>query len=275
MTRLSLHAYAVPVFALLIACSLLFAQNGQIVPQTAVVKQADGTAEYKAAERGAWQNAVKGSVLKMKSAILTGKRSTVELQFESGVTCVIGQNSYVELAKLLKNQTNNSMRTRLVLDSGQLWIEMPSYKEQTGWFDIETQSALVYVRNSVAKVIVDSNHTFIDVYRGTAKLRHKKSAKEAIVKPHQRGVVVAGREEVQVAELVSRDEQTPAPRFVQSAGASAGDELSIAMLSVQSTFAEKKDLNSIANYIALEIDKNSSIEVMFLDDVEDMLRAEG
>ncbi len=249
------------------------ADTTHIVPQEVRVRDLNGSVQFRLSPETEWDIADSKTRPRMGSNLRTLAHSTVELVFESGATVVVGANSALALANLLKNTRQGAVRTRLRIDRGHVWLEMPSYAEYKGWFDIATPTALVYVRNSVVKVVVESTTTHADVYRGSVKMRDTKTGGEVVVYPHQRGTVTAG-EKPSAVDLATAGEATK-----QRGGEVRFDvekpALKIAMLTVQSAVAEEQDLESVSHFIAGEMDKISDIKVMFLDDVEAMLRVEG
>ncbi|MBD3320152.1 MAG: SUMF1/EgtB/PvdO family nonheme iron enzyme [Chitinivibrionales bacterium] len=252
----------------------------EIVEQHAFVNEFHGSAKCRLPGQKTLSPVSKGMRLNMGTGLITPANATVEINFESGVTAVLGERSAMVLSKLLENQELKAMRTRLSLSKGHLWIEMPSYGDTKGWFDIETDNALVYVRKCVVKVFIEEDKTYVDVFRGAAKVREKKTGAEKVIPPGKRGIAHTGKPSVELVQQKKRLENIPRglSEFSKQYSTSPLPEeipLSIAMLSVHSNVASKQDLVSVSNYIASELDKVSEIDVVFLDDVKAILRAEG
>ncbi|MBD3347357.1 MAG: SUMF1/EgtB/PvdO family nonheme iron enzyme [Chitinivibrionales bacterium] len=271
--------YPTILISIFLLANFSFASK-KIVEQHAFVNDFTGNAQMKPAGSNSLENVSKGVRLKMGTELTTAAGAMIEINFESGVTAVVGEKSNVILSKLLENQELKAMRTRLNLKKGHLWIEMPSYKESKGWFDVETDNALVFVRKCVVKIFIDDDETCADVYRGAAKIREKEGGAEQVVIPGKRGIAQAGKGGVELVQQKKSLAQIPSglSEFsTQYKSSIQPDEIpiSIAMLSMHSNVASKQDLVSVSNYIATEIDKVSDIEVVFLDDVKAILRAEG
>jgi formylglycine-generating enzyme required for sulfatase activity len=220
-----------------------------------------------------------GDTLTGNVELKTGLNASAEVRFGNGISIIIGERSFIDFSKMLVHKRKKIYRTTLNLRRGQMWIEayVPA-QERTIWFDVETHDANVYVRRSILHVFVQNNTSFVDVYKGTSKVRRKKSGTEAIVKQGSRAQVIPGEEDIRILDLENLVRER---MYADSSTPAVSEDTitqlpSIAMLAVHSTVANEEDLNTFSNFISTKIDEtHDNVNVVYYDNVQRMLRAEG
>ncbi len=279
--RVRVQRMAVAVFFVLTAgiSADAAAKDGDVAAQRMMLTSISGDVECCSKTPDSLRILHTGDTLSGTVEIKTKTNASAEVKFGNGIVVIIGERSYVDFSKMLVHKKKKLYRTQLKLLRGQVWIEAGAReKKQTVWFDVLTHDARVYVRPSIMHVFVQNNISFVDVYKGSAKVRHRKTGSEAIVRQEKRGKIEADEKGISIIDLEYKVREKMLADTATAPGekTAEGRVPSIAMLAVHSTVASKKDLNTFSNFISSELDKrHKNINVVYYDNVQRMLRAEG
>ncbi len=227
----------------------------------------EGSSLYWVKKSSEWKKLTKNTLCKPGHTIKTLEKSELHLSFEPAITAIIKEKSVISLDKLLIDNSQKAIRMRLNFQKGNLGISMPPKLGYTLLFTISTPTASLFIANADFTVRVEQNNaTIIEVTRGSIKLLNNESEEKSVLFAGSRAVVLPGQANITVSNLadslIAYAKKQPKP-------------LSVAILSVYSKMLSKENLEPLSDQIAQEIEKHSNSEVLFLDEVRAMLRAEG
>lgn len=227
----------------------------------------EGSSLYWIKKNSEWKKLTKNTLCKPGHTIKTLEKSELHLSFEPAITAIIKEKSVLSLDKLLIDNTQKAIRMRLNFQKGNMGISMPQNMGYSLLFAISTPTASLFISNADFTLRVEQNNaTIIEVTRGSIKLLNNESEEKSVVFAGSRAVVLPGQASISVSNLadslVAAAKKQPKP-------------LSVAILSVYSKMLSKENLEPLSDHIAQEIEKHSNSEVLFLDEVRAMLRAEG
>ncbi len=238
----------------------------RILPQKVSLLNFSGTAQYRNADTLPWISVNRKTQFVTGGILRTKEGGRVELGMEPAVIGVLGNNSSMKFDKLHISATNNNVLTKLMLYRGSFWAEMPSYVANNLFYSIETSLSTLYLRKATVKVTVQKGETQVEVYKGAVKIRQKSSGKEVILYQNKRATIVPGSNTVSVFDMGGAKADTTDNQL---------SGMSVAMLSISSPKGPKQDLEPLSDFVAQEIESQSEVRVLFLEDVRSILRPAG
>lgn len=253
---------------LFVIVTLLIGIHGETktVQQKVDLINLTGSIQYRTTEKDPWKEVNKETRFSMGCEIKTPKDTKLELGLEPAIIAVLSENSRLGLKKMHINKLKKNVLTHLLLHKGLIWIEMPSYMSSDLFFSIETSSAIIYLRKAVVKVYLKNKSTHVEVYRGAVKARQKGTELEKIVYANKHVVIDPSQNMVDVTDIKGK-----AGKSLEN----GQSDVSIAMLAVYSKHTSKQDLEPLSDFIAQEVETQSDMKVLFLDDVRAILSAGG
>ncbi len=226
-----------------------------------------GTSQYWVKKDAKWNTLNKKTRLAVGHTIKTLEKAELHISFEPAITAILGENSLLNLNKLLIDHEQKAIRMRHNFQQGQLVFKMPSDLGYTLLFTIITPSAHIYINNADFKVTVDKYHvTTLEVLRGSVKILHNESENKSIVDMGSRAVIKLDQPDIDISLITDSPDKLPQKKPAP---------LSVAILSIYSKVVPKDNLEPLSDQIAQEIERKSNTEVLFLEDVRKMLKAEG
>lgn len=163
------------------------------------IKSIIGKAEIRSPKTGKWRVARIGMTIKMKWDVRTYVESSVELNFASGTILNIGENSVVNLSRLIHD--NNSSKSNVKVSSGQIWANVKKLVSKKSKFSFETPTAVAAIRGTRLGIQVDKSRSVIDVYEGKVSVRNKGSRKEFMITTRNRAVIKSGQKGVEMVKF--------------------------------------------------------------------------
>lgn len=248
---------------ILLLHGIIYAQQQRIS-----TSQYEGSASY--LQRGSthWLSFDKNTPLSDNYTVKTGQKSEVHFTLEPAITAILHENSMLSFDKLLLNTAEKTIRTVFYLQNGALDIKMPAHLGYKLLFTIKTPSAHIYIRNADVKVFTENSVTRLDVFRGSAKISHNANALKTIVYENSSALLKRDVSSVQISKI------SDIP-FINQRNPS---HVSVAILSIHASTSDRSAVNNLeplSDFVAQSLESQSNTEVLFLDNVRSMLRAEG
>jgi len=181
-------------------CLSVFSQS-DANQEKVTVKSIVGKAEVRSPATGKWRPARVGMTVKMKWDVRTFVESSVELQFATGTTLTLGENSVVNLSTLLQDRSSATTKSNVKVGSGQVWANVQKLVSKKSKFSFETPTAVAAIRGTSLRLEVDKNKTVVDVLEGKVSVRNKGSKKEVMVTTRNRAVVKSGNDDIETYSL--------------------------------------------------------------------------
>lgn len=191
------HTINFAVCIVLCACLSVFSQS-DVSQERVTIKNIVGKAEVRSPKTGKWRAARVGMTVKMKWDVRTFVESSLELLFESGTVIKLGENSVVNLSKLLQDKSSSAINSNVKVASGQIWANVKKLVSKKSKFDFETPTAVAAIRGTRLGIAVDKKKTVIDVYDGSVSVRNKGSKKVVTVTSRNRAVINKGEVDVKM-----------------------------------------------------------------------------
>ncbi len=229
------------------------------------ILKSTGSSLYWVKKKSEWKKLTNSAPCIPGNTLKTQEKSELQLSFEPAISATLQENSVLSLDKLLINHDQKTIRMRLNFQNGVCKFSMPPQLGYTLLFTLVTPSASIYIANADFTVTVDKSHvTKLEVLRGSAKILHNISEHKSIVYAENRAIVDPNDPNINISLLVEKPKKTQTQKTV-----------SVAILSVYSQKVPRVNLEPLSDQIAQQIEKQSHSEVLFLDEVRAMLRAEG
>lgn len=256
--------------SLFVISSLAFAQDS-IVQQKSRILNLSGKAQVWIKNERQWGALDKDSPLSMGTTLKTLERSSAQISFEPAITMTLQEKSIVSIDKVLLNDTKKTIRMLFTFQQGNLDFEIPSYVKYKILCSIQTPSSVVFLHNATVSVSVEKDVTTVDVLNGSVKIQKRASQTPTIVYTGCRAVVYPAKEEIAITAL--QEEQ------IKDRLSKKEDEKQltskIAILNIFSQNVTKENLETVSDFVAQEIEKQSNTNVLYYNDVRSMLKAEG
>jgi formylglycine-generating enzyme required for sulfatase activity len=239
--------------------------DGVVPQQLRIIKQT-GVCEFRPAKSGEWRGVDTRTPLAAGYSLQTEKGAALQLSFEPAITAQVHENSLVNLEHLLIDRAKKTIRMELRVNSGRIDISMPARLGYHLLFTLATPYATVHLNNADVSVVSSGEDVQIEVLRESAKITHDIANLTSVVYAPCRAVVNPKSSAIQITGLKPGEAAGQVPRR---------SGLKVAILSVQSEMDSGVDLESVSDYVAQEIEKRSSVDVLFYEDVRAILSKEG
>jgi formylglycine-generating enzyme required for sulfatase activity len=238
-----------------------------IAVQKCMASKVTGTVQVWTKDQSHWVAVQEGMQCQRSHTVQTAAKSQVAMTFEPAMKASLQENSILTFDNVLINHTKKNIRMLLKLQKGVFKIAMEPLFSHTALLTIATPSGVVDLNGAEAGVRVSGDTTTLDLASGMAKVRPNGSKVKSSVEPGTRVVICPNRQEMAFSPL-PRETEPPTPAVPRK-------QPKIAILSVQSSFVVKENLDRISDYIAEEFEKKSSGKVLFLEDIRSLLATEG
>ena len=126
-------------------CLSVFSQSNT-ARERVTIKSIVGKAEVRSPKTGKWRPARIGMSVKMKWDVRTFVESSLELQFSTGTTLKLGENSVVNLSTLLQDKGAAATKSNVKVASGQVWANVKKLVSKKSKFSFETPTAVAAIR---------------------------------------------------------------------------------------------------------------------------------
>ncbi|MFC1476500.1 FecR domain-containing protein [Fibrobacterota bacterium] len=181
-------------------CLSVYSQSNT-AQERVTIKSIVGKAEVRSPQTGKWRPARIGMSVKMKWDVRTFVESSIELQFSTGTTLKLGENSVVNLSTLLQDKGAAATKSNVKVASGQVWANVKKLVSKKSKFSFETPTAVAAIRGTRLRVEVDKSKTVVDVYEGSVSVRNKGSKKVVLVSTRNRAIVQSGEPDIETVNF--------------------------------------------------------------------------
>jgi len=167
------------------------------------VKSVVGKAEVKAPQSPEWKPARINMPLKMGWDLRTFVESAVELEFESGTTLKINENSVVTLSKLYKESQEAGGNSQVKIATGEVWGNVKKLVNKKSTFAFETPTAVASIRGTIVGIKNRGNRDTIECSEGEVEVTHKGSGRTVTITNRQQAVIHPGSDDISVHQLTN------------------------------------------------------------------------
>jgi sulfatase modifying factor 1 len=252
----------------MIAAAMFFSgiAHADVAPQKYRAMKLTGAAEFKKSKTDAWQAMTISSSLANGYSIKTGENTEISLSFEPAINIVVSSNTMLDFDNLQIDREQKTIRMLMRMQNGHVGVTMPSGLRYKMLFTLETPFASIYLTNADVEVYADNHSVKVEVLRQSAKVHHTIAGLKTIVYANSRAVIDPRQPVIQILQI--------APIAAKESEARPST-LKVAILSMQSEMDSSMNLESVSDFVAHEIEKQSRTNVLFLEDVRTILKAEG
>ncbi|MBN1982316.1 MAG: formylglycine-generating enzyme family protein [Chitinivibrionales bacterium] len=272
------HPFIIVGLILVVALGVCRGQDS-ISTQKLRTISVNGSVEIWSKLSNSWITLKPNSPLCTSCAVRTLDKSSVQISFEPAITATVEQKSVLSLDNLLIHKTKKTIRMLMHLQVGIMHLEIPDYIGFQVLCTIETPTATVFINKGSINLTITNDITTADVIAGSIKIKHRTYASQAVVYDKCRAMLFPTKEGIQISALSEAYENQTKIRQSspqqQQLQLKPQQSQSIAILSIQSQSIAKDNLETISDYVAEEIERQSTISVLFLNDVRAMLKSEG
>ena len=247
---------------LILFCSSIFAES--ISPQQFAVTSNKGIIEIWSKEKSSWTSLNDVTLIKAGHTIATRDSAEIQFTFEPAIIITLKENSIITLNNLIVNKVNKMIRMSLMMQSGNLSLQMPVSSGYTLLYSLETPSASVQFNNADVIIHVEKDITTLQVQRGEAKVKHASVEIKSVVFAGCKATIFPDKP---VVEITGLHDQPVAKK-------PASSEPSIAILSIQSDKKNDASVEKISDIVAEHYQNKSNAKVLYLDDIRELLRTE-
>jgi formylglycine-generating enzyme required for sulfatase activity len=248
-------------------CAVSVSAVDSISVQKCMATKTVGIVQVWTKDQPRWVSLQQGMQCLRSHTVQTNVQSLVAMTFEPAMNATLNENSLLSFDNLLINHSKKSIRMLLRLQKGNFKIFMEPLFGYTALLTIATPTGVVDLNGAEAAFRVSGDTTILDLASGAAKVRPINGKVKSLVEAGARVIIYPNKQEMTFSPLpLETSEQTPAgPKKMPK----------IAILSLQSNYVGKENLERVSDYIAEEFEKKSSGKVLFLEDIRSMLVSEG
>lgn len=193
--------FRLQIFLLLFLFIIQFPTDAQprTTSRTAKIVSIVGTANIRRTGTINWVNARVNMPIKERDALRTFIESELELETSEGTIIKLGENSSLELDKMVSR--GDMENTRMKIMNGNVIANVKKLVNTNSKFEFETPTATAAIRGTVVGFEVNKEKTVVKVYEGTVVVTPHGAKKGVEIKDNQMTSINKGQKSITVQKI--------------------------------------------------------------------------